>query len=170
MSAVCCLIDHEPGKNISFRETMGVEIWRANQGKIIIWLFTTTGKTSWCFGDSCIFRLRWLLSFNVEDLGNINLEHFLWNCPQSSQGCNDDKSIMVQLMARCHQATNHYQNQCWSCSMMPYGITRLQWVYTWDLNKMADILQMTFSHRVSSMKSLYLLFEFHWSFFTRLDV
>ena len=40
----------------------------------------------------------------------------------------DDKSILVQVMAWCHQATSHYLNQCWPSYMLPYGITRGQWV------------------------------------------
>ena len=39
----------------------------------------------------------------------------------------DDKSILVQVMAWCHQATSHYLNQCWPRSLSPSGITRPQW-------------------------------------------
>ena len=35
----------------------------------------------------------------------------------------DDKSTLVQVMAWCHEATSHYQNQCWWSSMMPCGTT-----------------------------------------------
>ena len=31
-------------------------------------------------------------------------------------------------MAWCHQAPSHYLHQCWPKSMLPYGITRPQWV------------------------------------------
>ena len=31
-------------------------------------------------------------------------------------------------MAWCHQASSHYQNQCWPSFMLPYGVTRPQWV------------------------------------------
>ena len=31
-------------------------------------------------------------------------------------------------MTWCHQVTSHYLNQCWPRSMIPYGITRPQWV------------------------------------------
>ena len=44
------------------------------------------------------------------------------------QDLTDDKSTLVQVMAWCHQATNHYLSQCWPRSPMPYGITRPQWV------------------------------------------
>ena len=44
------------------------------------------------------------------------------------QDLTDDKSALVQVMAWCRQATNHYLNQCWQWSPMPYGITRPQWV------------------------------------------
>ena len=33
----------------------------------------------------------------------------------------DCKSTLVQVMAWCHQATNHYQSQCWPIPMSPYG-------------------------------------------------
>ena len=36
----------------------------------------------------------------------------------------DNKSTLVQVMARCCQATSHYPSQCWLRSMSPYGITR----------------------------------------------
>ena len=35
---------------------------------------------------------------------------------------SDDKSIMVQVMAWCHQATSHYLSQCWCWSMTPYSM------------------------------------------------
>ena len=38
------------------------------------------------------------------------------------------KSSLVQVMARCCQATSHYLSQCWPRSQSPYGITRPQWV------------------------------------------
>ena len=40
----------------------------------------------------------------------------------------DDKSTLAQVMAWCHQATNHYLSQCWPRSMLPNGVTRPQWV------------------------------------------
>ena len=39
-----------------------------------------------------------------------------------------DKSILVQVMVWCRQATSHYLSQCWPRSMSPYDITRPQWV------------------------------------------
>ena len=41
---------------------------------------------------------------------------------------SDDKSTLVQVMAWCHQATSHYLSHCWPRSVLPYGITRSQWV------------------------------------------
>ena len=38
------------------------------------------------------------------------------------------KSTLVQVMAWCHQATDHYLSQCWSRSLSTYGVTRTQWV------------------------------------------
>ena len=39
-----------------------------------------------------------------------------------------DMSTLVQVMVWCHQATSHYLSQCWPRSLLPYGITRSQWV------------------------------------------
>ena len=41
----------------------------------------------------------------------------------------DGKSTLVQVMAWCHQATSHYLNQCRATALMPYGITKTQWVH-----------------------------------------
>ena len=46
-----------------------------------------------------------------------------------------DKSVLLQVMAWCHQATSHYLSQCWPRFMLPYGITGPQWV-----NVLADHL------------------------------
>ena len=47
----------------------------------------------------------------------------------------DDKSTMVQVMAWCRQATSHYLSQCWPRSLLPYSITRPQWVNTLKLRR-----------------------------------
>ena len=44
------------------------------------------------------------------------------------QDLTDDKSILVQVMAWCRQATSHYLSQCWLSSLSPYDIARPQWV------------------------------------------
>ena len=41
---------------------------------------------------------------------------------------HDDKSTLVQVMAWCHQAVSHYLCQCWPRFVVPYGVTRPQWV------------------------------------------
>ena len=40
----------------------------------------------------------------------------------------DDPSTLVQVMAWCRQAANHYLIQCWPRSLSSYGVTRPQWV------------------------------------------
>ena len=45
----------------------------------------------------------------------------------ASLDLSDDKSTLVQVMAWCRQATNHYLNQCWARSLPPYGVIRPQW-------------------------------------------
>ena len=50
-----------------------------------------------------------------------------------SQALTDYQLTLVQVMAWCCQATSHYLNQCWPSSMMPYSVTRPQWVNSEDL-------------------------------------
>ena len=38
------------------------------------------------------------------------------------------QSILVQVMAWCHQSISHYLSQCWPRSMFPCGVTLPQWV------------------------------------------
>ena len=46
----------------------------------------------------------------------------------TSLNLTDDKSLLVQVVAWCHQAMSHYLDQCWPRFISPYGITRPQWV------------------------------------------
>ena len=47
---------------------------------------------------------------------------------QMPQNPIDDKSTLVQIMAWCRQTTSHYMNQCWLRSLLPYGVTKPQWM------------------------------------------
>ena len=38
----------------------------------------------------------------------------------------NEKSVLVQVMVWCRQATSHYLSQCWHRYMSPYGVTRPQ--------------------------------------------
>ena len=40
----------------------------------------------------------------------------------------DDKSTLVQVVDWCRQATLHYLRQLWSRSLLPYVVTRPQWI------------------------------------------
>ena len=48
----------------------------------------------------------------------------IWMSPDFT----DDQSMLVQVMAWCHQATSHYLSQCWTRSLSQYGVTRPEWV------------------------------------------
>ena len=58
---------------------------------------------------------------------------FLFPCDSTLRGMfldlTGDKSTLVQVMARCCEATSHYMMLCWPRSMSPYGVTKPQWVY-----------------------------------------
>ena len=72
----------------------------------------------------------------------------------------DDQSKLVPVMAWCRQATSHYLSQCWPRSLSPYGVTRPQWVLRhWSLNKVAKILQRTFSNSFSCMQKFCILIQ-----------
>ena len=59
----------------------------------------------------------------------------------------DGKSTLDQITAWCHQVMSHYLSQYWQCSVIPYSITRGQWLLThWNQDKMAAILKTTFSN------------------------
>ena len=62
-----------------------------------------------------------------EDFMYSDSRHF-WNAPRCISADPSDKSTLVQVMAWCHQETNHYLSQCWHRSLSAYGITRSQWV------------------------------------------
>ena len=52
-----------------------------------------------------------------------------------------DKSTLVQVMAWCRQATSHYLSQCWLRSMLPYGITRPQWVRLFSCFRLQKVVK-----------------------------
>ena len=58
------------------------------------------------------------------------------------QCLTDDESTLVQVMACCPQATNHYLNQCWPISTMLYDITRPQWVNN-PVKNISDLTKTT---------------------------
>ena len=91
----------------------------------------------------CCNVLRWtyFLSLNVLTrwpLRDVTVILWVWNSSLRicfeiavvwmAQNITKDKSVLVQVMAWCCQATSHYQSQCWSRSMSPYGFIRPQWV------------------------------------------
>ena len=84
-------------------------------------------KSIWCIFKLILLNGGWDISDEIEPRWiPLNL--------------TDDKSILVQVMVWCRQATSHYLSQCWPRSLSPYGVTRPQWVkgktwtYTWTSN------------------------------------
>ena len=52
------------------------------------------------------------------------------------QNIFDEKFRLIQVMAWCHKATDHYQSQCWPSFMSPCGVTGQRWTNSlalWDL-------------------------------------
>ena len=57
----------------------------------------------------------------------------------------DGKSILLQVMAWCRQATSHYLSQCWPSFLSPYGVTSPNELTHLPLDKMAAISRTIFS-------------------------
>ena len=107
---------------------IGVMNFSLSSGKI---------STTWCPFNSLApgkfewnFRYLILQIISVTDCRVISCELALRWMPLDF---TDDKSILVQVMAWCHQATSHYLSQCWPRSLSPYGVIRPQWVKYKDI-------------------------------------
>ena len=81
------------------------------------------------------------------------LRYLLQNFPRMPLDLTDDKSTtLVQVMAWCRQATSHYLSQCWPRSLLPYGVTRPQWVkYMETLNLWQQLTCICIHHWSGSL-------------------
>ena len=83
--------------------------------------------THWPLGDFNEISYKVILLIDGWD---ISCEiAFRWLCLNHT----DEKQTLVHIMAWCHQATRHYLSQCWSRSILPYGVTRPQWVQVFGI-------------------------------------
>ena len=77
------------------------------------------GKLEWNFRHAIIKEISvidgWVISWEIA---------LIWMSLDSTE----DQSTLVQVMAWCLQATSHYLSQCWPRSLLPYSVTRPQWV------------------------------------------
>ena len=81
----------------------------------------------------------------------------------------DDKSTLVQLMVWCRQATSHYLSQCWPRSLLPYGVTRPQWVKSTKCDKTeSNKRRSRLVQRAQDYHSLLLGDPKHWHSFNSL--
>ena len=56
----------------------------------------------------------------------------------------DDMPVLVQVMAWCHQATGHYQSQCWPRFISPRGVIMLKWIsHEWIRSEYSKIGNIT---------------------------
>ena len=70
----------------------------------------------------------------------------------TSLDLKDDKLTLVQVMAWFCQATSHYLNQCWTRSLLPYGVTRPQ--FTISTNYISCIYGLVQERRNSSASGM----------------
>ena len=73
----------------------------------------------------CRCNLKLVIFTSRVDILSISYEIALRWMPQNF---TDDKSILVEVMAWCHQATSHYLGQCWPRSISPNYVAKPQWV------------------------------------------
>ena len=66
----------------------------------------------------------------------------------------DDKSTLVQVLVWCRQATSHYLSPCRPRSLMPYGVTRPQWINSlapgqngWNIALFPDLISRIKNYR-----------------------
>ena len=83
-------------------------------------LYSLAPGKSECDSKNRIFNLVLLIGIFRSSHDN----NFQW----MPQDLTDDKSILVQVMAWCRQATSHCLSQCWLSLLSPYGVARPQWV------------------------------------------
>ena len=57
-----------------------------------------------------------------------------------------DKSVLVHVMALCHQATSHCMIQCWTRSVPLNGVTRPQWVTAGSVISVILLLLFTWKY------------------------
>ena len=110
------------------------------------------------FRELHVYILRLVMRYSVpqqqnldETLGNYCQANLLgWCIPCQialrwmSEDFTDDKSTLCQVLAWCRQARSHYLSQCWPRSILPYGVTRPQWVSYIELklNRLATSWRM----------------------------
>ena len=79
------------------------------------------------FSLICVWINGWVNNREAGDL-RCHRSHYNITVMWMSLNFTDDKSTPVLVMAWCHQATSHYLSQCWPRSILPYGVTKPQWV------------------------------------------
>ena len=114
------------------RETQGHRLplcqWNNPEGYGYIYIYLLNPLTCWprggfdCSLESVNFKL-----ISMINIWSIFCEIAIRWMPQH---LTDHFSTLVQVMAWCRQATSHYLGQCWPRSMLPYCVTRPQWVKT----------------------------------------
>ena len=81
------------------------------------------------------------VQFSYSLYRKVHCEATLRHMPQN---LTNEKSTLLQVMARCHQALSHYLSQSRPRSMLPYDVTRPQWVnrpylYHWWCHKIRSV-------------------------------
>ena len=130
-----------PNKLFIFNRALNKSIYISSAFSPFTFTNLTKYKNTLCFSHELVPKIRssnsllpWRCDCNLKSIIfksisricilNIACEIALMWMPKDS---NDDKSTLVQEMDSCREATQHYLNQCWPCTVTPHSVTRLQW-------------------------------------------
>ena len=73
----------------------------------------------------------WKFDWNFRNVFNLTLMPEVYHeiaLKWMSLDLTNDKSTPTQVTAWCHHASNHYPSQCWPRALLPFDISRPQWV------------------------------------------
>ena len=98
--------------------------------------------THWSLGD---LDSIWKMQFSVLCYWLVSSDLMIMP-PHEWQSLTDDKSILVQVMAWCRQATSYYLSQCWPSSMSPYVVIVAYWLHMRGIALSSMVQAMLFAH------------------------
>ena len=123
----------EPKEHISMKYYFKFKIFHSRKctRKFRLWNDVHFVSASPCFNSLTPGKFEWNVRYLIFQIISV-IDGWGISCELTlrwmSLDLTDDKSTLVQVMAWCRQATNHYLSQCWSRSLSPYGVTRPQQV------------------------------------------
>ena len=124
----CLKQHHNNGRSL---DNLWVSKWGKNLQQMQLFNSLVPGRLKW--------DISWVIFKPILVINGLGVSREIalrW----MSYDFTDHKSTLVQVMAWCRQATSHDLSQCWPRFMLPYDVTRPQWVNSLSLGDAAVIL------------------------------